>query len=68
MLILTKPLGSGVAPAPREVQNVREMEELQFINTRLIPPDYTNVFSLGNHGEKKKREKKPKHLRHYDNI
>lgn len=57
MLILTKPLGSGVAPALREVQNVREMEELQFINTRLIPPDYTSVFSLGNHGEKKKTQR-----------
>lgn len=64
-----KPVGSGVGPPLRTVQNAGEMEKQQFINTGLIPPDYTNFISLGNHERKKiERERKPKHLMHYDKI
>lgn len=67
-----KPVGSGVAPPLRAVQNAGEMEKLQFITTGLIPLDYTNSVSLGNHwgggGGGIERERKPKHLMHYGNI
>lgn len=56
LLIFMKPVGSGVAPALRAVQNTREMEKLQLINTGLIPLDYTNFVSLGNHEKRIERE------------
>lgn len=45
-----------MAPALRAVQNTREMEKLQLINTGLIPLDYTNFVSLGNHEKRIERE------------
>lgn len=49
-----------MAPALRTVQNAGEMKKLQFINTGLIPLDYTNLASLGNNKKKKMREKTQK--------
>lgn len=56
LLILMKSVGSGLTPALRAVQNAGRMDKLQFINTGLVPLDYTNFVFLGN-CEKNLRER-----------